>query len=247
MNTPAKFNVTRDKILNHIQTTCVNQIPVYNSLSQVGDEPGMEGDIILDRQTGLFCYHDGLTWVCLSGGSGGVLPSVSLAGPATDRFSNTVLSFDTKPLIVGWYAMAIDNTNTFLPVSATSTSTFTTGSFSTGTHYIQNLEPGVYDISFSASVTATVSFITIGLSVGVLDGANSTGTPFPHPTIIDRPAVYGGISTIPSSLINIASSGQVTITSLTQQVGLLFSSSLEITPNESVSFSHVQLNITRLE
>ena len=68
--------VYRDKIFNHVNTTDVSKIPRWNSLAEVGDEQGFEGDVILDRSTGQLCYHDGLTWVCL--GASGPIGPVSL-------------------------------------------------------------------------------------------------------------------------------------------------------------------------
>jgi len=75
-------NITfRDKIYSNVKTTNVSKIPKWRSLAQVGDKSGMQGDIILDKSTRLFCYHNGLRWICLgenTGGSGSTGPT----GPA---------------------------------------------------------------------------------------------------------------------------------------------------------------------
>jgi len=66
------FRVDRDKTFTNTYVTDRLKIPKYKgfgtspSLGQIGDEPGMEGDIILDRTTGQFCWHDGITWQCVA-------------------------------------------------------------------------------------------------------------------------------------------------------------------------------------
>lgn len=54
-----------DKRFSHTITTDAEKIPRYTNLAAVGDEPGMEGDIILDRETKQFCFHTGEEWKCL--------------------------------------------------------------------------------------------------------------------------------------------------------------------------------------
>ena len=60
----------------------VLKIPQYKRIGtgpgSIGDEPGMEGDVILDRSTRQFCYHDGRRWRCFS--SGGDDVTLSNAG-----------------------------------------------------------------------------------------------------------------------------------------------------------------------
>ncbi len=62
----AQTRVNRDRVFHHVRNTDVLKIPSYRNLAGVGDEPGMEGDIILDRSTLQFCFHNGITWVCLT-------------------------------------------------------------------------------------------------------------------------------------------------------------------------------------
>jgi len=58
--------VFKDNIYNNIMHTNSVKIPRWKSLDAVGDQSGMEGNIILDISTGLFCFHDGLSWICLN-------------------------------------------------------------------------------------------------------------------------------------------------------------------------------------
>ncbi len=60
------IRVNRDRVFHHVRNTDVLKIPAYRNLAGVGDEPGMEGDIILDRSTMQFCFHNGVTWICLT-------------------------------------------------------------------------------------------------------------------------------------------------------------------------------------
>jgi len=73
------FNVTKDNYFNNLSITNTTKIPRYNNLAQIGDEPGYEGNIILDRGTGQFCWHDGVSWQCVSSGGGPGCPVVSIS------------------------------------------------------------------------------------------------------------------------------------------------------------------------
>lgn len=61
---PPTHPISKDSRLNHQMVTTATKIPRWESLSAVGDEPGMEGNIIIDRSTASFCYHNGSEWVC---------------------------------------------------------------------------------------------------------------------------------------------------------------------------------------
>ncbi len=65
--------VRRDRIFHSVKTVKRDKIPQYRgfanfavnpTLGQIGNEPGMEGDVIIDRTTGNFCWHDGTNWRC---------------------------------------------------------------------------------------------------------------------------------------------------------------------------------------
>ncbi len=58
--------VNRDRNLHSVKTSRRLKTPRYRTLAALGDEPGMEGDIILDRSTMQFCFHNGITWICLT-------------------------------------------------------------------------------------------------------------------------------------------------------------------------------------
>lgn len=74
--------VVRDKIYNNLQSTTITKIPVWKSLEAIGDESGMEGNIVLESDSGLFCYHDGLSWICLgSNGDNGPTGPQGQQGP----------------------------------------------------------------------------------------------------------------------------------------------------------------------
>jgi len=85
--------ISKDEIYNNIIITNVFKIPVKNSINSIGDESGMEGNIILDNSTGLFCYHNGITWVCLGDNTVinvgiGVGVYVDLSGPDPFQFKS---------------------------------------------------------------------------------------------------------------------------------------------------------------
>lgn len=67
------FRTRIDNKIDHLKNSRVSKIPRYENLSTVGSEPGMVGDIILDRSTKLFCYHNENEWVCF-GQIGGIGP-----------------------------------------------------------------------------------------------------------------------------------------------------------------------------
>lgn len=54
------FRINVDKIANSMQTTDTLKIPVYTNLTNV---VGTEGDIILNKDTGLLTWYDGAAWV----------------------------------------------------------------------------------------------------------------------------------------------------------------------------------------
>jgi hypothetical protein len=70
------FALNKDNYFNHLRATTVNKIPQYDSLSSVGDEPGMIGDVIIDNSTGFFCWHNGITWTCSEGGGSSNLVNI---------------------------------------------------------------------------------------------------------------------------------------------------------------------------
>ena len=78
-NAFTRINVERNNI-NVLHASNVLKIPRWSSLAGVGDEPGMEGDIILNRLTGQFCFHDGITWQCLFGGDALVINAQNICG-----------------------------------------------------------------------------------------------------------------------------------------------------------------------
>lgn len=69
--------------LNQLKLTTVLKIPRYDNISDVGNHPGMIGDIIFDRSTGLLTYNNGTVWSTL--GSGGLGPQgpIGPQGPGT--------------------------------------------------------------------------------------------------------------------------------------------------------------------
>jgi len=75
------FSIRKDSYFNSFQTTNVNKIPRYLDLPDVGDEPGMIGDIILNITERSLCYHNGITWECLTG-SGGPVSLINIGGGA---------------------------------------------------------------------------------------------------------------------------------------------------------------------
>jgi len=82
------FTVTKDTYYNNLYTTNNLKIPKYKNLAQLGDQPGLEGNVILDKSTGEFCWHDGVSWQCVSAGGGGgcqVITVVSDAGTANSQ------------------------------------------------------------------------------------------------------------------------------------------------------------------
>lgn len=65
------MKVNKDVYFNSLNATTILKIPRYEFLSNVGDEFGMQGDIVVETSTGDFCWHDGVTWQCVSAGGGG--------------------------------------------------------------------------------------------------------------------------------------------------------------------------------
>jgi hypothetical protein len=63
-NKPRPLTVWKDRNYHHVNHTVVDKIPRWSSLAAVGNEPGMEGDIIIDRSQQLFCFHDGKVECC---------------------------------------------------------------------------------------------------------------------------------------------------------------------------------------
>ena len=59
------MKVQRDPFLNNVTVSTTLKIPRYETLTDVGDVYGNEGDIIFVRDTQEMCFHDGTTWVCL--------------------------------------------------------------------------------------------------------------------------------------------------------------------------------------
>lgn len=81
------FRINVDKIANDIQSTDTLKIPVYTNLTNVA---GTEGDIILNKDTGLLTWNNGTTWVGAAAG-GSVAPvnaeyvTMSLNGSLTNE------------------------------------------------------------------------------------------------------------------------------------------------------------------
>ncbi len=69
--------VRRDRNLNSVRTTKYHKIPISNG-------PGMEGDIIVNRTTGQFCWHDGRKWCCITEGTQGPQGDTGAQGPQGD-------------------------------------------------------------------------------------------------------------------------------------------------------------------
>jgi hypothetical protein len=63
--------MNRDQIINNQIITNTNKIPVCLDLANIGDIPGMVGDIILQLSNRSFYGHNGITWTLLNGGGGG--------------------------------------------------------------------------------------------------------------------------------------------------------------------------------
>lgn len=63
------FSSRRDRNYNSLRTTKRNKIPIYKGIGdgpgQKGSEPGMIGEIMLDRTNGKFCWHTGTGWICI--------------------------------------------------------------------------------------------------------------------------------------------------------------------------------------
>ena len=59
----APFSSRRDRNYNSLRTTKRNKIPIFKGIGdgpgQKGSEPGMIGEIMLDRTNGKFCWHSG--------------------------------------------------------------------------------------------------------------------------------------------------------------------------------------------
>lgn len=98
----------RDKIYNNLQSTTVKKIPRIDSISKVGSNVGMFGNIIIDKSTKLFCYHNGLKWVCIGSGTGETGPT----GPTGPTSSG-----------VGTCALVLDNTGNEIQTNSSITST----------------------------------------------------------------------------------------------------------------------------
>jgi hypothetical protein len=97
------FNVNKDKVFNNTYTTSVLKIPIYSSIIDVGDEPGMEGDIIIDSSTGEFCYNNGYGWVCMS------MDSIENVGTGEDIYNvGTMYPFQLRT-IQGAFNQAVPN------------------------------------------------------------------------------------------------------------------------------------------
>lgn len=59
------MKVNKDTVFNNLGVTTTLKLPRYEGLTDIGDEYGMEGDIVFIRSTQELCFHDGTTWVCL--------------------------------------------------------------------------------------------------------------------------------------------------------------------------------------
>ena len=64
--TNAYNRIIRDGIYNNTKNTSVLKAPHYSTLGTVGNNPGMEGNVLLDRSTQQLCYHNGVEWIQLS-------------------------------------------------------------------------------------------------------------------------------------------------------------------------------------
>lgn len=85
MDSLDNFHISVESKYNNLNAVTVDKIPRYTDLTSVGDEPGMEGDIILDRSTKQFCFHTGEMWVCTGDvgptGPQGPQGAVGIQGP----------------------------------------------------------------------------------------------------------------------------------------------------------------------
>jgi hypothetical protein len=74
------MKIHKDQYFNSLISTNVLKIPRYEFLSDIGDEWGMLGDIVVETSTGDFCWHNGITWVCVSGGGTGDITTLTSLG-----------------------------------------------------------------------------------------------------------------------------------------------------------------------
>lgn len=61
------LKITKDNYYNTIRSVNILKIPHYSNLEQVGSNPGMEGNIILNRSEQHFYGHNGIEWILLGG------------------------------------------------------------------------------------------------------------------------------------------------------------------------------------
>ena len=81
------IRIRRDIQTNNVIANNGFKIPRYNNLTEIGNQPGFEGDIIFDRNTNALCVSDGTIWKCLIGGSGA-------QGPQGDKGDTGVSAAD---------------------------------------------------------------------------------------------------------------------------------------------------------
>jgi len=104
------FKINKDKIQSNIHAVSSLKIPRYEGFGGLGNEQGYEGNILLNRTTKEFCYHDGEGWTCIDGTVGSLVtlsdsndgvppgPGVSLIadGLGPDLELYTLLSTDAS-------------------------------------------------------------------------------------------------------------------------------------------------------
>jgi alpha-tubulin suppressor-like RCC1 family protein len=79
-----QFKFSKDIINNNYFITNVLKIPVLNITQS---NPGLLGDIIIDKISNQFCFHNGIQWKCINGFNSG---GINIGGQPGQIYSNTI-------------------------------------------------------------------------------------------------------------------------------------------------------------
>jgi hypothetical protein len=158
------MNITKDVICNYRYSTNAQKIPCYNNIIlDYGNEPGMVGQIALERSSGTFYGHNGITWVPLGGGGGPSIWVVSNSDDFIQDITQTNVGFGQNNLVFG--SPTVDNSafNTkmlFITKAGPGQGAFRAGKAETIQWDITNL--GINSVAFGLNAIASGENSVIG-------------------------------------------------------------------------------------